>query len=165
MYLKSFEMDHRFHRWPFKTFSIYPCAQSLWKFLSPRQHVPIALYGTAQFELNIYTRVTQEFLDKFLIPLTSFTRANHWNIHLHVCHCRVARQIYLVTRKLHARSEQICRATHVLHASAEQICWATHELYVSKWSDELMRCATHEEHIMLHVKCMHGHSTSESGFN
>ena len=39
-----------------------------------------------------------------------------------MCHSRVARQIYRVTRKLHVRSEQICLATRMLHASAEQIC-------------------------------------------
>ena len=34
-------------------------------------------YGTAQFKLDIYTRVTLEFLDKFLAPLMSYTRENH----------------------------------------------------------------------------------------
>ena len=47
-------------------------------------------YGTAQFKLDIYMRVTQDFLDKFLVPLTSYMRENHYNIHLHVCHSRVA---------------------------------------------------------------------------
>ena len=39
------------------------------------------------------------------------------NIHLHVCHSRVAEQIYWATCKLHTRSEQICWAACELHAS------------------------------------------------
>ena len=31
------------------------------------------IYGTAQFKFDIYTRVTCEFLDKFLMPLASYT--------------------------------------------------------------------------------------------
>ena len=30
-----------------------------------------SLYGTAQFKFDIYTSMTREFLDKFLVPLTS----------------------------------------------------------------------------------------------
>ena len=76
-------------------------------------------------------RVTREFLDKFFVPLTNFTQANHYNIHLHACHSRVTEQIYWDTRELHSRSGQICQATRELHASAEQICLATHELQAS----------------------------------
>ena len=47
-----------------------------------------------------------------------FPTSKSLNIHLHACHSRVAEQIYWVTRKSHARSEQICRATHELHMSA-----------------------------------------------
>ena len=34
-------------------------------------------YGTTQFKLHIYTHVTLEFQDKFLLPLVTFTRANY----------------------------------------------------------------------------------------
>ena len=33
----------------------------------------LTAYGTAQFKLDIYMHITQEFLDKFLVPLASFT--------------------------------------------------------------------------------------------
>ena len=82
-----------------------------------------------------------------------------------MCHSRVTRQIYWATSKLHAKSEQICWATRMLHASTKQTCWATCELHVSASSDALMKSTTHEEGIMLRVKCMHGRGTSESGFN
>ena len=91
-------------------------------------------YGTAQFKLDIYMRVTWGFMDKFLMPLTSFMWANHYNIHLHTCHSRVAWQIYQVTHELHTTSKQICQTICVLHANIEQICWATHELHASEWS-------------------------------
>ena len=39
-----------------------------------------------------------------------------------MCHSKVTRQIYQVTRKLHARSEEIFQATRELHVSTEQIC-------------------------------------------
>ena len=59
------------------------------------------LYSTAQFKLDIYTRLTRGFLDKFLMPLTSYTWENHLNIHLHAYHSRLARQTYRVTLELH----------------------------------------------------------------
>ena len=34
------------------------------------------MYGTAQFKLDIYMCVPCEFLDKFLVPLTSYTQGN-----------------------------------------------------------------------------------------
>ena len=40
-------------------------------------HTYIRIYGTAQFKLDIYMHATCEFLDKFFVPLTSYTRANH----------------------------------------------------------------------------------------
>ena len=59
---------------------------------------------------------------------------------------RVARQIYQVTRELHARSEQICQAICELHVSTEQICRATCELHVNTWSDAIVKCTTRKEH-------------------
>ena len=35
------------------------------------------MHITAQFKLDIYTRVTREFLDKFLMSLVSFMQGNH----------------------------------------------------------------------------------------
>ena len=35
------------------------------------------IYDTAQFKLYIYTCVTRDFLDKFLVSLASYTQVNH----------------------------------------------------------------------------------------
>ena len=37
----------------------------------------IVSYSTAQFKFDIYMRVTHDFLDKFLMPLVSYTWENH----------------------------------------------------------------------------------------
>ena len=56
----------------------------------------LIIYSTAQFKLDIYMRVTCDFMDNFLMSLVSYMQ-------------------------LHARCEQICLATRELHVSTEQI--------------------------------------------
>ena len=96
-------------------------------------------YDTAQFKLDIYTLVKCQISH----ALASYTRENHLNIHLHICHSRVVRQIYQVTRELHViwtslschswvAREHWTNLLSYLQVACECMIWCTHELCYSR---------------------------------
>ena len=113
------------------------------------------MYGTAQYKLDIYMSVTQEFLDQFLMPLVSFMQAN---IHLH------ASTLHECIRSC-AHVQPVSGQTNLFIACMQHARSPTNLFRpcVQLVSDPINLLSN--SRVIRVVRCMHGQGTSESGFN